>query len=208
MEKRIKELLDNWQKRNIQGFYFQDRQEAVNAILKLIPKGASVGYSGSMTLSEIGLFRQLEGAGHKIFDPYRPGLSKEESLEIRREATQADVYLASANAVSRRGELVFFSAYGNRTAGIAYARRAIIVCGINKLVDNLTEALTRSRQYAAPLNCRRLNWQSACFSDGICRESVCLAPEYNRMCCQVLTIEAETQPGRLTVVLIGEKLGY
>jgi len=106
------------------------------------------------------------------------------------------------------GELVFFSGYGNRTAGISYAKNVVVVCGINKITPNLEEALKRAREYATPLNCQRLNWNSACLADGICRREICLFPEYKRMCCQVLIIEAEVTPERMRVILVGENLGF
>lgn len=208
MDKRIGSLIKIWQRRNIEGIYCADRQKAQNKILELIPRAASVGFSGSVTLDELGIVRDLESRGNKVFNPYRDGISRGESLELRREGAGADYYLASANALSEKGELVFFSAYGNRTAGIAYANNVIVICGINKLTPSLDEAIKRAREYATPLNCKRLNWGSACLGDGVCRNEVCFIPEYKRMCCQVLIIEAEISIGRLKVILVEEKLGF
>jgi L-lactate utilization protein LutB len=207
MEQNIDKLFKIWQKRNILGMYCRAREEAADKILELVPTTASVGFSGSVTLNDMGIIKRLEDRGSRVFST-KPGLSREESLVIRRQATEADVYLASANAISGNGELVFFSAYGNRTAGISYAKQSIVVCGINKITPTLDEAIKRCREYATPLNCKRLNWNSPCFADGICRESICLLPEYKRMCCQILIIEAEVDPGRLTVILVGESLGF
>ena len=208
MEREIQQLIERFSKRNIQGFYCPDKEEARQELLKLIPKAASIGISGSVTLDAIGIAGNLEARGNKVFNQYRPGLSREESLELRKQGTQADYYLASANAVSRNGELVFFSGYGNRIAGISCSKNVIVVCGINKIVADLSQAIKRSREFATPLNCKRLNWQSACLEDGICRDSACLAPEFKRMCCQVLVIESEVAIGRLKVILVGEKLGF
>ena len=208
MEERIKNLLENWQRRNIQALYCADKEEAAEKIMAIIPHPASVGFSGSETLEQIGIIKRLESRGNKVANPYKAGISRDESLELRREGAQADYYLASANAISEKGELVFFSGYGNRIAGVSYARNTIIVAGINKITSNLEEALKRAREDATPLNCKRLNWNSACLKDGICRETICLLPEYKRMCCQVLIIEAEVTPDRLKVILVGESLGF
>lgn len=208
MDNKIDILIKKWQKRNIQGIYCGNKDEAAQRILKLIPRSASVGISGSVTLDTLGIAGALEARGSCLFNQYKPGMSREENLEVRRQGAQADYYLASANAVSVKGELVFLSAYGNRTAGISYAKNVIIVCGINKIVPDIDEALKRSRQYSALLNCKRLNWSEAlCFKDGICREEACLFPESKRMCCQILIIEAEVTPDRLKVILVGEDLG-
>ena len=208
MEKRIQDLITHWQKRNIAGLYCANKEEAAKKILEIVPVSASIGLSGSQTLGQLGILKRLEERGNPVFNQYLPGLKREESLELRRKGTQADYYLASANAVSEIGELVFFSGYGNRTAGVSYAKNLIVACGINKLAKDLDAALKRAREYATPLNCKRLNWASACLEKGICAKEICFAPEYKRMCCQILVIEAEVMPDRLKVILVGESLGF
>jgi len=209
MEKRIEDLIKNWSRRNISGFYCENKEQALSKILEIIPSSASIGISGSVTLDQLGVVNSLQARGNEVFNPYKPGISRQESLELRRQGAQsADYYLTSANAVSQRGELVFFSGFGNRVAGISYAGNVIVVCGINKLTPNLDEAIKRSREYATPLNCKRLNWDTPCVKDGICRKEICLFPEYKRMCCQILIIEAEVVPDRLKVILVGENLGF
>ncbi|MDD4954055.1 MAG: lactate utilization protein [Candidatus Omnitrophica bacterium] len=208
MDQRVDNLIKNWQHRYISGIYCVDKKEAADRILEIIPGDASVGLSGSVTLEEIGIIKALEARGTNVFNQYRPGVSREEGLDLRKKGARADYYLTSANAISEKGELVFFSAYGQRIAGISSAKNLIVVCGINKITPNLEEALQRARQYATPLNCKRLNWASACLKDGICRKEICLLPDYKRMCSQVLVIEAETAPERVKVILVGEKLGF
>lgn len=208
MDNRIVHLIENLKRRNIQGFYCENKSKAQDKVTEFIPLGASVGISGSLTLDQLGIVNFLGRRGNKVFNQYESGISREESLALRRQGASADYYLSSANAVSEKGELVFFSGFGNRTAGIAYAKNVIVVCGVNKITVNLEEAMKRAREYVTPLNCRRLNWNSACLKDGICRKEVCLFPEYKRMCCQLFIIEAEVEPARLKVLLVGETLGY
>lgn len=208
MDTRINTLIGNWQKRNILAIYCEDKAKAADKILEIIPQGASVGFSGSQTLEQLGILKRLEARSNKVFNPYKTGISREENLEIRKLGSQADYFLASANAISLKGELVFFSGYGNRIAGVSYAKNVIVVCGINKITSNIDEALKRAREYATPLNCKRLNWNTPCFKDGICRKEICFFPDYKRMCCQILIIEAEVTPDRLKVILVGENLGF
>lgn len=191
MDKIIAGLIKNWQKVNIQGFYCRDKSEAADKILEIIPLSATVGISGSLTLEELGIVKLLEARGNKVFNQYKTGISRQENLELRQKGVFSDYYLASANAVSRRGELVFLSAYGNRTAGVSYAKNVIVVSGVNKITDNIDEALKRAREIALPLNCKRLNWDA-----------------HKKMCCQVLVIEAEVAPDRLKMILVGENLGF
>jgi len=208
MDKRIENLITQWQKRNIVGLYYANKEQASEKLLETIPVSANVGISGSVTLDQLGIVRLLEARGNKVFNQYKTGISRQESLELRRQGSMADCYLASANAISEKGELVFFSSYGNRSAGISYAKNLIVVAGINKITPNIQEAIKRAREYATPLNCKRLSWNSPCFKDGICRQEICFFPEYKRMCCQILIIEAEVTPDRLKVILVGENLGF
>lgn len=208
MDTKIADLFENLRKRNISGFYCDDNKQAADKILEIIPVPCSIGISGSLTLDQIVVVKSLEARGNRFFDQYKTGISREESLRLRRQGTQADYYLASANAISEAGELVFFSAYGNRTSGISYGKNVIVVCGINKLVKDIDTALKRAREYAVPLNCKRLNWNTPCFEDGLCHKEICFSPDYKRMCCQILIIEGEVLQDRLKLILVGEKLGF
>jgi len=189
---KIEALIKNWQKRNIAGYFCGNKEEVAQKLLEMIPASGSVGFSGSLTLEQIGILKILAERGNKT----------EKNL------SGAEYYLTSANAISEQGELVFFSAYTNRTSAIAAGKNVIVVSGVNKLTPNLDAALKRARELATPLNCKRLNWNAACLKDGICHNSACLFPEYKRMCCQLLVIEAEIAAGRLSVVLVDEELGF
>lgn len=208
MEERIEVLFKNWEKRNIEGFYFKKPDQVHEKILELIPPFATVGFSGSQTLEQLEIIEILESRGNVVFNQYNSKISREESMKLRNQGAQADFYLCSANGVAQSGELVFFSAFGHRIAGIANAKNVIVVAGVNKITSGLDTAIIRAREYATPLNCQRLNWDTPCFKDGTCRNEICFYPEYKRMCCQIMIIEAEINPGRLKVILVGEELGF
>lgn len=202
------DLIAHFQKRNIAGFFLRDKVSAVKKILEIIPREATVGISGSQTLNQLGLVHSLNARGTLVYDQYQPGLSPQESEELRAKGVCADYYLSSANAISAKGELVFFSARGHRIAGIANAKRVLIVAGTNKITTDVEQGIRRAREYATPLNCKRLHYATPCVQDGRCHNDSCLFPEYKRMCCQLLVLEAESIPGRMTVVLVDEEMGY
>jgi hypothetical protein len=208
MDKKIESIFAALNKRNIQGIYCKDRGEALAKLLEIVPEDKTIGISGSRTLDEVGIVSQLIKRGNKVFNQYEKGLTPQQSLSVRNQGANADVYLSGANALTKNAEMVFFSANGHRIAGISNAKNVIIVCGINKIVDDIDKGIDRGRNYVTPLNCKRLNWSSACFEDGICHNEICLFPEYKRMCCQILIIEAEISPERLKLILVGEELGY
>ncbi|MFA4988922.1 MAG: lactate utilization protein [Candidatus Omnitrophota bacterium] len=208
MEQKISRLIANLKRRNIEAVYVTSKEEAFLQIKQAIPAGRSIGISGSKTLDDLQAVSRLEASGYNVFNQYKTGLSREQSLAMRNLGSRADYFLTSCNAVSESGELVFLSGYGHRTAGIANAENVLVVCGINKIADGLEQALRRSREKATVLNCRRLGWKSACLADGACHSDICLAPEYKRMCCQVMIIESEVSPGRLKMILVGDELGF
>ncbi|MDD5561913.1 MAG: lactate utilization protein [Candidatus Omnitrophica bacterium] len=208
MDKELSGLIANLKRRNIEGIYVPSREEARVKIKQLILKRATVGISGSKTLDELGIVALLEAGSYEVFNQYKAGISREQSLQMRNLGCRADYFLTSCNAVSEEGELVFLSANGQRTSGIANADNVIVVCGINKIVPNLEQALKRGREQAATLNCKRLDWKSACLADGVCHKDICFAPEYKRMCCQLLVVESEINPERLKVIIVGEDLGF
>ena len=166
----VEDLLNNFKRRNIQGFYCPNMDEARAKILEHIPKQSSIGFCGSQTLEQMGIIKELQSRGNNVLNQYERNLSSDESMRIRKLSIQADIYLSSANAVSMDGELVFFSAYGHRIAGLACANRVIVVCGINKVVKTREAAVKRAREYAACLNVKRLRWDTPCAKDGICHE--------------------------------------
>jgi len=191
MDKKIDSLIKNWQKRNIAGFYCANKNESTEKLLELIPVSASIGLSGSVTLSELEVVSRMEARGNQVFNQDKPGISREESMKLRQLGALADYYLTSANAISLNGEMVFLSAWGHRVAGIANAKNVIVVCGVNKLTTDLDAGIKRAKEYATPLNYKRLNWDKS-----------------RQMCCQVLIIEAEVRPERMKVILVGENLGF
>ena len=208
MEEKIVDLIANLKRRNISGIYLDSAYEAKEKIKQLVLKRSSVGISGSKTLDELGIVADLEAADYEVFNQYKPGISREQSMQMRNLGSRADYFLTSCNAISYSGEMVFLSAYGCRISGIANADNLIVVCGLNKIVPDLDQAIKRSREHATVLNCKRLNWKSACLADGLCHKDICLDPEYKRMCCQVLIIESEINPERIKVIIVGETLGF
>ncbi|MBI5159688.1 lactate utilization protein [Candidatus Micrarchaeota archaeon] len=208
----VEKLSCAFEKRQIEFFFCANKAEANAKIFSLIEGNSSVGWSGSQTLVELGVLDGLrESAGEKklvVFDRDN-ALNSVERARLSREGANADYFLASANAVVEDGRLLVASAFGNRIAGVAFAKKkTIVVVGRNKLVRSLDDAFKRLRSVATPLNCKRLNWDNTpCFS-GKCNEEKCCAPEFKRMCGQVLITEFECVKGRMAVILVDEELGF
>lgn len=177
-------------------------------VLARIPQGATVMNGGSATLEHIGLLEALAGGA---YDFLRPGISAmargEDRVRARRRAATADYFVGGINAITQAGEIVNVDGSGNRLAAYAYgAGRVFMVAGTNKIVPDLASAVARIRNTAAPEECRKLRKTTPCATTGICDNDACRGEA--RQCGKILIIENEKLPGRVTVVIVGEPLGY
>ena len=194
--------------RGIGFFYAPDRRAALDYLRAQIPAGARIMNGGSHTLEEIGFLDMLKQGSYQWLRPAIAATNeREERTRRRREATTADWLVGGANAVTRSGEIVNVDGSGNRLAGYAFgAGRVILVAGTNKLVPDLAAAFDRIRNTAAVGECRKLAKETPCARTGRCDNDACRGPE--RQCGKILIIENEKIAGRITLVLIGEPLGF
>ena len=173
--------------------------------MSFIPKRAKVGIGGSVTVRDIGLVEAIEKQSNTIFMDWGKPLELKEKIKVRKEALTSDVYLTSSNAITLQGQLVNIDGTGNRVSAMIFGpKKVIIVAGANKLVDTLDEALARIRNIAGPLNGKRLNLKTPCALTGKCTD--CNSPD--RMCKVKVILEKKPSLSDITIVLVGENLGY
>jgi len=179
--------------------------EARERALALVRKGATVGLGGSRTVAEIGLLDALRTGDYKLFDQYDPALTKEAAAAARKAGTQAEYFVAGTNAVTEDGKLVNIDGMGNRLAAFAYGPdKVIIIVGRNKIVPDVESGILRVKNVAAPMNARRFGAATPCASAAECSD--CASPQ--RICNLTLVIEKQRQPGRMTVIIVNEELGF
>jgi hypothetical protein len=200
-------IIKNFKKRGIDGIYCESSAQAVEEICRMIPAGSLVGLGGSETIIEAGLVDALRRLDIRLLDRYKERVSKEEIDAMRRQGLLADVFICSSNAVTADGKLVNMDGTGNRAAAIIFGpAKVIIMAGMNKIAPNLDAAIARVRNTAAPANSLRIGVETPCSKTGFCQDPHCHLPQ--RICCQLVVTEASMTPGRVTVFLVGENLGY
>ena len=203
-EIQVQEVITALRKRQMEGAFVPNKEEALKTVLSLIPEGSKVGYGGSLTLDELGIKEALKKGNYQLVDRGRPGISEEELFSLRRESLLTDVFLCSTNALTRDGKMVNIDGSGNRLAALTFGpKKVIVVAGINKIVDDVERGLERVRNYAAPLHARRRGWDLPCAKTGRCVD--CRSPR--RICCTVTVTEYQREKDRVTVILVGETLG-
>jgi hypothetical protein len=193
--------------RGIDAFYSPNRSGACDRIAAMIPAGSVVGLGGSVTLIESGLLDRLRALDVRLLDRYREGVASEEVAAMRLSGLTSDVFIASVNAVTTDGRLISEDGLGNRVASMIFGpKKVFLIVGVNKVVHSLEEGLARIKQVAAPMNSLRFNADTPCARTGLCDDPACRPP--NRICGQIAIIESNMQPGRITVSLVGEPLGF
>ena len=181
-----------------------ERSEILPRLRKLVSSNSTVGFGGSRTLEETGVFEWLRGGDFKLLDRSKPGISKEEKERLQKQALTADLFFAGVNAVGLDGVLVFIDGYGNRVAPILYGPdRVILICGANKIASDRDAALRRAKEIAAPLNAYRLNRATPCVQTGHCAN--CQSAE--RICNYTVILDKSPHPGRIKVFIVCEELG-
>jgi L-lactate utilization protein LutB len=199
----IKQTVENLKKNNFDARYFESAQEAVEALLQEIRPEETVGIGGSMTVKELGLDTLLRERGNTVYWHWLEG-SPEGMDQARASAATADVYLTSTNALTQDGKLVNTDGTGNRVASMVYGpKRTIVVCGKNKLAENLDAALERIEDHAYK-NARRLKLNTPCAVNERCMD--CSSPQ--RMCNVTTILRKKPNKIAMSVFIINEELGY
>lgn len=198
------QVIKNFQKRNIEGYYCSTAEEAADKALELIEEGSTVSWGGSMTLQQIGILEKLKETKLELLNRDN-AKNAEEKAEIQFKAFNCDYFLMSSNAITQDGKLVNIDGNGNRIAALIYGpRNVIIIAGMNKVTKDEDSAMKRVRNYAAPTNAIRLEQATPCTKTGNCHQ--CLVEDC--ICCQLLVTRKSSHDNRIKVILVGEELGF
>jgi hypothetical protein len=205
IEERMRKVVEKLKAHDFEALYVKTKEEAVKEIRKYIIPDMKIGVGGSVTIRELGILDELRARGNVIYDHWIPGLSKEESLRFRKSQMTSDLFLSSINAITMNGELVNIDGAGNRVNGTIFGPgKVVLVAGYNKIVEDVQEAIKRTKNVAAPPNAKRLNIDVPCAKLGKCVD--CNSPQ--RICRVVVIHERKPMLTDMLIILVGEKLGY
>src|SRR4051812_48899499 len=173
-----------------------DDVAAARARLKdLIPEGASVFTGASETLRLSGIEEDINAS--ERYQAIKPRILVMDRAtradDIRRLVASPDVSVGSVAAVTETGSLVIASGSGSQLPGYAGgAARAIWIVGEQKVVPDLSTALRRVEEHVLPL------------------ENVRAQAVYGRPSAvsRLLILNMEPYPGRGTVLLLREAIGF
>jgi hypothetical protein len=168
--------------------------EARQLVRDAIPEGAEVHTALSETLREIGLSTEIEESGR--YESLRVKLAQldreTQGREMRKLGAAPDYIVGSAHAITDDGVVIVGSGSGSQLGAYAYAAGSVIlVVGHQKLVRDVPEGLRRLREYALPREYLRM--QSVGYPGSLLAK----------------TLLIQNEPGgRISVILVGERLGF
>ena len=194
-------VIKGLQSRNMSGYYAASREEALSIALSLIPEGSTATMGGGVSVHEIGLVDALKNGNYSFIDRDDYADKREAALL----AYDADVFLASCNALTSDGVLVNIDGNSNRVSAIAHGpKKVIFIVGMNKVCDDVDGAMKRARNVAAVTNAQRFNISTPCSKTGTCMD--CKSPD--TICCQFLITRFSRHAGRIQVILVNDDLVF
>ena len=172
----------------------ENGEQARKIFFELISEGSQIYQGSSITLDTLGITADIEESGR--FDAIRPKLRaldrKTQSDQIRHLGASPDYMVGSVHAVTEDGRVLIASASGSQLGPyVSGAKNVIWVVGAQKLVKDLDEGLRRIEEYVVPLE----------------NEHMQKVYGMNTSLNKLLIINKE-RPGRITMILVNENLGF
>ncbi len=205
IRKRIEKTVNALLKNNISALSLKDENELIDYLKSNLEEESVISSGGSVTLKETGVMNLLRSGKYKFLDRYQEGLTKEGMHDIHIKALGADYYFTSSNAVTEDGWLYNVDSNGNRVAAMLFGpKKVFVICGYNKIVKNLDEAISMVERVSGPANTLRLNKDTPCTKVGECVN----CKSDGRICNEYTLIKRQNDKSRITVIFIEKELGY
>ena len=193
----------NLEKRGFKVSVFNTAAEAAR-YLDIAIDGKTVGFGGSVTLEQMGLYEAL--SRHNVVSWHHRIPENATRQEVINRANASQIYLSSVNGLAETGEIINIDNTGNRVGAIFYGHEKVyLVVGKNKLAADYENALWRARNIAAPLNAKRLNRNTPCAVNAD-RCYNCASPD--KICRGLSVLWELPAMSDIELVLIDESLGY
>ena len=194
-EERIARVVKALEANGMKTFVAETGEEAKKLVLDLVPQGVEVYANQSQTLDKLGLRKEFDESGR--YNAVRPKVllldRRTQADEIRKLRSAPDTIIGSVQAITEKGQVLTSSFGGSQLGAYAYGSAKVIwVVGTQKLVKDLDEGFRRIEEYSYPLEDARL----------------LAALGIHSAVGKTLIVNREVVPGRVTIVLVKEELGF
>lgn len=202
LEARAKKCVESLERNGFKAEYLPTVESVRERVLAECEHAESIGFGGSLSIAEMGIYDILAPGGKTLFDHGR--VPAEKRAEARLGQLTCDLFLTGTNAVTLDGCLVNLDMNGNRTNAMTFGpKKIVVVAGGQKVVGGVSEGIRRIKSTAAPRNAKRLNLGTPCVSSGFCED--CDHPD--RICRVYSIIERNPRNSDIAVLVCGEPMG-
>ena len=194
-QESINKTKDALIKNGIDVLVVENGAEAKEKCLQIIPEGAEVMTMTSETLRLAEIAKELNESGkyNSVRGQFAKMDRKTQGLEMQKLGAAPEWAIGSVHAVTEDGKVIVASATGSQMAGYVYGSTHVLwVVGSQKIVNDLDEGIKRIYEYVLPLESERA---MKAYGQG---------SSVNKL----LIFNKEATPGRITMIIIKEKLGF
>lgn len=181
---------------NINVVVVENRIEAKEKVISLIPPEAEVMTMVSVTIDDLGISDVINNSGnYKSVKTTLSGMNRDTDSDRMQKLGAAPQWtVGSVHAVTEDGKVFIASNTGSQLPAYAYgAAHVIWVVGSQKIVSNADEALNRIYSYVLPLESERAKKAYGMPGSNVSK---------------LLIINKEVVPDRITMVIVKEALGF
>jgi L-lactate utilization protein LutB len=140
--------------------HVKTKEEALAALIDLVPDGVTIMNGTSATLHEIGFIDFLKDNKEKWNNLHNGILAEKHPAKqgkLRLKATISDYYTGSVHALTEEGELLIASNTGSQLPHLVNtSKNIILIVGSQKIVPTLSEAFKRLEERVIPLEDQRM----------------------------------------------------
>jgi len=194
-DEAITKVKDALAKNGIEVLAVENGAQAREKVLEIIPEGAEVMTMTSETSRVTGIAEQLNESGkyNSVRKKFATMDRKTQGLEMQKLGAAPEWAVGSVHAVTEDGRVIVASATGSQLPGYAYGSSHVVwVVGAQKIVKDLDEGMKRVYEYVLPLENERAK----------------KAYGQNSSLNKLLIFNKEGTPGRITMIIVKEKLGF
>ena len=183
-EASIQKTVEALKANGVDAIVVDSKEKAKEKVLEMLPEGAEVMTMSSETLKTVGL-TEADTVKVKL-------KTMEDAAEKKRRGAAPEWAVGSVHAVTEDGKMLIASNTGSQLGAYAYSSAHVIwVVGAQKIVKDLDEGMKRVYEFCLP------------------HENEKMMKLYNvpSNVSKLLIFNKEIRPGRVTMILVKEKIG-
>ena len=194
-KKSIDKTVASLKANGIEAIVVENGKEASGKLFEILPKGAEVMTMSSVTLDETGIAKKITESNdyNEVKKTLMKMDRKTQGKEMNRLGAAPDWAIGSVHAVTQDGSVLIASNTGSQLPAYVYgASKVIWVVGTQKIVENFDEGVKRLYEHTLKLESERL-------------KKLYGVPSFVS---KLLIMNRENIKGRITMILVKEKLGF